>query len=329
MRNPWFLVLVSMIALGLLLGRFSRFEEPGAAREAAWAASLHKARRAVVSVAVADLLARPAADSSVVDQAVLGETVAVLQHGGPYVEVETAARYKGYVRATALSALAEGAPDYGRARDGEVVVVTSRFANLYAEPDVTARAPVLVAPLGARLQVGPGKRPGEGDARWLPIRLPDGRAAQVQRGDVAPAGTPRLTGACVTEHALRHEGTPYLWGGRSTFGVDCSGLTSNAFIACGVVPPRDADQQHGWGELVDVAPEGLRPGDLLFFGGRPGGNGQGQAGKVKVTHVGISLGGDLFVHATTSERPTVHQSRLGEGRWRELLVGAKRHPKME
>jgi hypothetical protein len=327
MRNPWFLVLVSMIAIGLLLGRFSRFEEPGAAREAAWAASLHKAKRAVVSVAVVDLLAQPAASSSVVDQAVVGETVAVLQHGGPYVQVETAARYRGYVRATALSALAEGAPDYGRAKDGEAVVVVSRFANLYAEPDVTVRAPVLVAPLGARLEVGPGKRPGEQNERWLPIRLPDGQVAHIQRGDVTPAGAPRLTGACVTEHALRHEGTPYLWGGRSTFGVDCSGLVSNAFIACGVVPPRDADQQHGWAELVDAPMEGLRPGDLIFFGGRPGGQGQGN--KVKVTHVGISLGGDLFVHATTSERPTVHQSRLGEGRWRELLVGAKRHPRME
>ena len=78
-------------------------------------------------------------------------------------------------------------------------------------------------------------------------------------------------------------GIPYLWGGNSSKGNDCSGFTQTVFDAAGYQLPRDARQQAKLG--IDININDAKPGDLLFFG-------DGQ----KVTHVGISLGKMDFIH---------------------------------
>lgn len=327
MRNPLLLTAVSLVILAILLGRgLQERRAPAAAEERARAALL-QAGRAVVVTAVADLYARPAEGSSLADQALLGHTVSLVpgQAAGPFVQVETAERYRGYARISSLVPLPAGAPPYGEG--GAAVTVRSRFANIYAEPDVTRRNPLLVAPLGVRLRLQQ-----ELDPRWLALELPDGRRGYVQRGDVLLGDPPgRGTAACVLEEALRHEGAPYLWGGRSTFGVDCSGLSANAYRACGLLIPRDADLQHDWQTLQPVPGAEVRRGDLVFFGsgGGSGGGADGKGGKPKVTHVGLYLGDDEFVHATTSERPTVHRSRFSDASWQRILVGIRRHPALQ
>jgi gamma-D-glutamyl-L-lysine dipeptidyl-peptidase len=323
MRNTLLLAALTLAVIAVLLAR--GLEQRGAPADPARAALLTSGRAVVVS-AVADLYARPEEGSSLADQALLGHTVTVVAAapaGGPFVQVETIEQYRGWVRPAALTPLPPGAPPY--ADGGPAATVRSRFANVYAEPDVTKRNPLLVAPLGVRLRLL-----GEVDARWLQLVLPDGRRGFVQRGDVDLGEAGRPSAGCVLEEALRHEGTPYLWGGRSTFGVDCSGLSANAYRACGLVIPRDADLQHGSATLRPVTPPEVRPGDLLFFGsvkeGAPAGS------PPRVTHVGLFLGGgaggggDEFVHATTSERPTVHRSHLSDAAWQRILVGIRRHP---
>lgn len=73
--------------------------------------------------------------------------------------------------------------------------------------------------------------------------------------------------------AERFLGTPYLWGGRQSLGLDCSGLTQQAFEACGAILPRDSDMQAAWaGEEVKgwQAPGALKRGDLMFWEGHVG-----------------------------------------------------------
>lgn len=80
--------------------------------------------------------------------------------------------------------------------------------------------------------------------------------------------------------ALRYLGAPYLWGGRESDGLDCSGLTQQAFEMCGVLIPRDTDMQAAWaGDPVD--PGALQRGDLVFWEG----------------HVGIMTSPDRLLHA--------------------------------
>jgi len=84
---------------------------------------------------------------------------------------------------------------------------------------------------------------------------------------------------------------PYLWGGKSPFGIDCSGFTQQVFKICGYKLKRDAKEQFLQGTAVENT-ESIKPGDLAFFGGEDG----------KITHVGIITEGAKIIHASGNVR---------------------------
>jgi len=98
----------------------------------------------------------------------------------------------------------------------------------------------------------------------------------------------------VKQIAAQYLNTPYLWGGRSPFGIDCSGFVQNVFRISGYKLPRDAYQQATIGEAV----ESIMPGDLAFF-----------AKDAKIDHVGICLGEGEIIHASGK----VRVDKIGEG----------------
>lgn len=95
----------------------------------------------------------------------------------------------------------------------------------------------------------------------------------------------------MVEFAKKMLDTPYLWGGRSIFGIDCSGFVQLCARAAGKFLPRDASQQVNEGELVYFLPE-IQPGDLAFFGNEDG----------KIVHVGMMLDSERILHASGKVR---------------------------
>jgi len=112
----------------------------------------------------------------------------------------------------------------------------------------------------------------------------------------------------LTSSALRFLGVPYVFGGTSTSGFDCSGFVQHVFAMLGIGLPRTADAQYDAGR---PAVGGPRPGDLVFFDTYGG-----------VSHVGIYLGKGQFVHASSSHGVMV--SHLSDSYWAARYVGAKR-----
>jgi gamma-D-glutamyl-L-lysine dipeptidyl-peptidase len=271
------------------------------------------AAQAVVVVAVENMYAAPDESVEVVSQATLGQVVDVIDTRGRFARVRTPDLYEGWLPRAAVSLYPDAAtPRYARA--GRVVEVTSLMAYLYRDADVETARPLTGAPLASRLEVS-ADGPDEG---WLTVRLPYGDTAYVQAGDVTPADPagPRRRGSPeeVLATARRFLGVPYLWGGMTARGLDCSGLVSRVYLANGVVLPRDADLQFESPDLVPVERTALQPADLVFFG----------RDAKSITHVGLYAGDGRFISATTHGTPAVHEDRLDDPHWSSAYQGARR-----
>ena len=274
--------------------------------------------QAVILPSVENMYARPDAAAAVVSQALLGQVVGVLEENGGFARIETPDHYVGWIPVGALFAYPDpAAPRYAQA--GAIADVVALMANLYRDPDVTTARPKAQAPLGTRLEVitTAALPPGKGD-RWIVVRLPNGESGYVQRGDVriGDAGAARVAGSGddLVATARRFLGVPYLWGGMSAHGVDCSGLASRVYAANGIDLLRDADIQFTDPRGRAVERGDLRPGDLMFFGSR------------KVTHVGLYVGAGRFISATTYQTPAVREDSLDDPYWAPLFRGARRMP---
>jgi cell wall-associated NlpC family hydrolase len=121
-----------------------------------------------------------------------------------------------------------------------------------------------------------------------------------------PGASPRVAG--LLRYALGFVGTPYVWGGSSPRGFDCSGYVQYVFGAAGVRIPRTADWQWAVGAPVSGFP---KPGDLVFF----------QTYEVGASHMGIYLGNGWFVQSIGSN---VHLSNLNSTYFRSRYIGARR-----
>jgi gamma-D-glutamyl-L-lysine dipeptidyl-peptidase len=253
----------------------------------------------ITRAALAPVLAGPSLGSEQVTQLVLGETAGVLDHAGDWFRVSTHADgYAGWVHSGYLIETDERDTEEWRARasgwsEGALV----RYSNQQ-----------LWLPLRARVEL-----------RDDGLVLPDGRSTKPVSGTVRHLEQViRAARATAPERwALEHfSGAPYLWGGVTPWGVDCSGLVQTTFAARGVSLPRDSSQQVGCGEPIDLA--GVQPGDLLFFRSESGPG---------ITHVAFAGEADTLVHATLACGAVVAESWLPGSRaagLRERLVAVRR-----
>jgi len=228
---------------------------------------------AVVSQAVLDVRRRPDHRSEMRSQLLLGETVRILARSrdGAWWRVRNDADgYEGWARSWGLL---EATP--ARVR---------RWRAL-------ARGRIIVPFVEARVMGPPGHLLAAlvWNARVIPwssrrsqrlVELPDGGRGWIRANalEVRPRRWP------LTSRVRSLLGSPYLWGGRTPFGFDCSGWAQQLLAEQGRLLPRDAHEQFRGTERISS--DETRPGDLIFFGPRRG----------RIAHVGVCIGGGYYTH---------------------------------
>jgi gamma-D-glutamyl-L-lysine dipeptidyl-peptidase len=264
---------------------------------------------AIVRRDVADLRALPSAESELVDQAHYGENVEVLGENGEWRYVQGPDQYFGWARLDDLAVLTGVAERY-------VVAVLLADVRDVPRPDaaVIARMPAgtSVPPIVASEEQPDGThRPIRYDhpRGWRETHLGPGwltgYVATPDLVDVRDLPHRAPTADDYLKTAESFIGIPYLWGGTTALGLDCSGLVQQVYRLNGVALPRDADQQAMLGRRVEEA----RAGDLMFFGA------------ASVTHVALATSATEFIHAPMSGG-VVERGRLGGDR---NLLGIRRY----
>ena len=263
---------------------------------------------ALVRSAVAPVYAEPRLPAPQISQVVLGMRVDVLSRDRAWVNIRSEDGYIGWVHD---GYLLFGEQDWARAwerSDG-------------GEPVVSLGAELVDDDGGALMRLPWSSRLLRRSGAYL---LPDGRSGQIGSGEVVDVD--RLSdrfpprGESIARSARRWVGAPYLWGGVTHLGVDCSGFAQAVMWMHGIALPRDSDLQARIGSPVeyDASLAQLRAGDLLFFA-EPG---------ERISHVAISAGEGAIVHSALGNGGVAPNDLAGElpfeQHLRAILVKAQR-----
>lgn len=243
---------------------------------------------AVVNLSVANMRQKGSFSSEMTTQALLGMPLRVLQRDG-WCRIQTPDNYIAYVNDASLCLMTR--EEYDAWNRSEKIVVTSHFGFTYEQPDTKSqRVSDVVA--GNRLK-------WEGvEADFYKVAYPDGKTAYIEKRIAQPEkewrAVLRQDAGSILETARTLMGVPYLWGGTSSKGVDCSGFVRTVLFLHDIIIPRDASQQAYVGQRIEITSDfgNLQPGDLLFFGQKAT-----SAQKERVVHVGFYMGDKRFIHS--------------------------------
>ena len=242
----------------------------------------------VVNLSVANIRRKVSFASEMMTQALLGTPVRILQEDEWY-RVQTPDNYISWVNSSSIYPMNKA--EFNAWSKADKIVVTSHYGFTYEKPDANSQT-VSDIVSGDML-----KWDGvEGD--FYKVSYPDGRKAYLLQKEGAPESK-WVDGASLNaENMIRTGktlmGVPYLWGGMSAKGLDCSGFVRTVMFLNGVILPRDASQMAGVGEKIDVSNgfDNLKPGDLLFFGRKAT-----PEVSERIIHVAIYMGHQKFIHS--------------------------------
>ncbi len=242
------------------------------------------AQYGVVARNVVSMKAEPNAKSEQVSQAVMGETVQVKEQSGEFLLVETEDNYDGWVFSEFVYLCDD---ENGGAGNRWCVTVSTTPLRVTPEPfgDLVTQL-VFLSRLEGREQEG---------AYWR-VRYPTPQGVAEGYVSIADVEPQEINHTFDSERAVsiakQWVGIPYLWGGSTPFGFDCSGFVQKIYQYFGVTLPRDAYLQPDSLEGVSLG-KTILAGDLLYFGSESDPRNRG------ITHVGMALDSEHFIHASS------------------------------
>ncbi len=241
---------------------------------------------ALVNLSVANIRSSPSHRSELVTQALMGNPVKVLREQGSWVYIQTPDRYLGWTNKYALSGYDDDRLD--KWKSAPRIIYTETFGFIYDTDNAGIISDITAGSILIKDEI---------DGNYIRVILPDGRTGAVA-GDAVScfeewSADSLPVGERVIATALSMRGFPYLWGGTSLKGIDCSGYTRIVWFMNGMVIARDASLQARHGLPADTNnPEEFKPGDLLFFRTNPE-----EPPDSPVTHVAIYKGDMEYIHA--------------------------------
>lgn len=245
-------------------------------------------RFGLINLSVANLRSNPKHSAELATQALLGTPVKILKKTGAWYLIQTPDKYISWVDASGIEPISENMLNTWRAASRAVLISDNDF--VYETEEL--KNPISDVCMG-NILLEKERRSG-----IIRLEFPDGRTgySSIKNWidlDLLKESTIDTTN--LISMAKQFTGRPYLWGGTSSRGMDCSGYVKMLYFMNGIVLARDASLQTKHGQLIQPDPnfENLLAGDLLFFGTKAG-----DTEKERVTHVALSLGKTEFIHAS-------------------------------
>ena len=244
----------------------------------------------VVNISVANIRTKPEHSAEMATQALLGTPLKIYKKKGGWFMVQTPDDYIGWLDDDGFSQMNK--VEFDIWNNSEKIIVTNKFGFSFSGKDENS-VPVSDLVSGNILKFK------NVDDSFTEVEYPDGRIAFIPFKHVQNyhswLKSLEINQKNLISTAKSFMGLPYLWGGTSAKGVDCSGFTKTIYFLNGVLLPRDASQQVNVGELVDTENgfDNILPGDLLFFGRKADGD-----KKERATHVGMYIGDTEFIHSS-------------------------------
>ena len=277
-------------------------------------------RMAVTALSENMMRLNPDYESPLETQALMGTIVEIIGEESYWRQVVTPEPYTAWC--TNLGLVEMTAEQINEYKAAPKYICTTQHSGVYETPSLKSRR-LSDLSMGNLLRIvyteGKKVKPSV-KKKWAEVMLPDGRKGWTPATDIKPfaewAGKQKLTAENIVNTAMQFEGTPYLWGGASSKGLDCSGLVRLTFMMNGHLLPRNASQQVNHGREIimecdhSITPDSdklyqemlkrtknLQPGDLVFFG-----TPETFWSKEKITHVGIYIGNGRIIHASHKVR---------------------------
>ena len=277
-------------------------------------------RMAVTSLSENMMRLKPDYESPLETQSLMGTIVEIIGEEGYWRQVATPEPYTAWC--TDLGLVEMSAEQINEYKAAPKYICLTQHSGVYEVPSLKGRrlSDLSMGNLVRAVYTEGKKSKPSVKKGWAEVILPDGRKGWTPASDIAEfagwAGKQKITEDSIVQTALQFEGAPYLWGGASSKGLDCSGLVRLTFFMNGHLLPRNASQQVSHGREIimecdhSIAPDSdklygemtkriqhLKPGDLVFFG-----TPETMLKKERITHVGIYIGNGRIIHASHKVR---------------------------